>query len=560
MHTAWEQTRQELRAELGAMFDIWVDPLHLHGIDRRGGTPVVHLVAPNEVYVSWLEAQYLDTIQSSLRRTCGEASLNAQLWVDGAELPQVGNAATQSESAPASGPDASTAHRSSLSALPPTQGVPEALFPELALLEADPIELSHSTRTRGNHHGGAPHALPQAARRFRTAESDIVPSLMAAPAPEAPPQPTLFDRMGSAAPTSSSSASSSARSLTAPASKLLSRLPAGKTFERFVVGGCNQFAHAAAQAVGDGPTSDRYNPLFIYGGTGLGKTHLMVAVGHRRLQHDPTARVLYVTAEQFTNELIEALRFKRMLEFRDKYRKNVDLLLMDDIQFVSGKERTMEELFHTFRELRVSGRQIVFTADVLPREIKGFEPRLLTRCESGMLADMQPPDHETLVAILHQKAASASVDLSHEVARWIAARVRGSIREIEGVVHRLAALCELYRERASVGFVRAHLGNVLPEGPPSPEAQDVLQVVAETYDVQINDLLGRQRVRRLVLPRHVAMFLVRKHTGHSFPEIGRRFRRDHTTVQHACRKIESRLMSDVELRQQVHIIERTLGC
>ena len=545
MHTAREQTRQELRAELGAMFDLWVDPLHLHGIDRGGDTPVVLLVAPNEVYVSWL-AQYLDAIQSSLRRTYGEASLEAQLWVDGADLPRIEDSVREDSGSGAS----------SLSALPPTQGVPETLFPELDQLESDPVVQSRSSHARRDQDGPL-QALPQAARRFRTPETDRVASLMATTAPE-PPQPTLFDRVKPTAATPSRSGSTS--STTAPPRNPQCRLPADKTFGRFVVGGCNEFAHAAAQAVGDGPTCNRYNPLFIYGGTGLGKTHLMVAVGHRRLEHDPTAQVLYVTAEQFTNELIEALRFKRMLEFRDKYRHNVDLLLMDDVQFVSGKERTQEELFHTFHSLRESGCQIVFTADVLPREIQGFEPRLLTRCESGMLADMQPPDHETLVAILHEKAARASVDLSHEVARWIAARVRGSIREIEGLVHRLAALCELYGERASVDFVRAHLGNVLPEGPPSPEAQDVLQLVAEAYEVTINELLGRQRVHRLVLPRHVAMFLVRKHTDHSFPEIGRRFRRDHTTVQHACRKIESHLQTNVELRQQVHIIERSLGC
>jgi len=526
MPTAWEETRRELRAELGAMFDIWVDPLHLHGVERPGdASGVVHLVAPNEVYVSWLESQYLDAICTSLRRHYGNPALTARLWVDGAPLPDLTGASAPTDTPP---DEASTDPT-------PVVGVPAALFPELEPLPAE--------ATAPPRRSPALSALPQAARRYQA--PDTVPARPAR-APEPPPQPSLFDRVQPAA---------------MPAPPVSSvRLPEDKTFDRFVVGGCNQFAHAAALAVGDGPTGARYNPLFIYGGTGLGKTHLMVAVGHRRLERDPGARVLYVTGEQFTNELIEALRFKRMLEFRDKYRHNVDLLLMDDVQFISGKERTQEELFHTFQWLRERGRQIVFTADVLPRDIAGFEPRLRTRFESGMLADMQPPDHETLVAILHDKASSASVDLSHEVARWIAARVRGSIREIEGVVHRLAALCDLYRERASVGFVRAHLGNVLPEGPPSPEADDILKEVANAFDVQRSELLGRQRVRRLVLPRHVAMFLVRKHTGDSFPEIGRRFGRDHTTVQHACRKIERALQTDVELRQQVHVVERTLGC
>lgn len=327
-----------------------------------------------------------------------------------------------------------------------------------------------------------------------------------------------------------------------------------------MVGGCNQFAHAAARAVADDTTGARYNPLFIYGGTGLGKTHLMVSVGHHRLAVAPATRVLYVTAEQFTNELIDSLRFKRMSEFRQKYRHSIDLLLMDDVQFVSGKERTQEELFHTFEWLRERGRQIIFTADVLPRDIRGFEPRLRTRCESGMLADMQPPDLETLVAILHEKADACGRKLPPDVAAYVASRVRGSIREIEGVVHRLDALCTLYSQSPTLGFVRSHLGHVLPEGPPAPEPDDIIREVAQAFQVQVAQILGRQRVRRLVRPRHVAMFLVRKHTGASFPELGRRFRRDHTTVQHGCRKIEGELQTDTELRQIVHTLERTFGC
>jgi len=286
----------------------------------------------------------------------------------------------------------------------------------------------------------------------------------------------------------------------------------------------------------------------------------MVAVGHQRCVIDPSTRVLYVTSEQFTNDLIDSLRFKRMTEFRAKYRHNVDLLLMDDIQFVSGKERTQEELFHTFEWLRERGKQIVFTADVLPREIRGLEDRLRTRCESGMLADMQPPDLETLVAILHEKSEACGRPLPSDVAEYVAARVRGSIREIEGVVNRIDALCSLYRQPPTVGFVRAHLGNVLPDGPPTPEPEDILREVSNVFAVPVSAILSRQRSRRIAHPRHVAMFLVRKHTDASFPDIGAIFHRDHTTVQHGCRKIEHQLESDIELRQQVHIIERTIGC
>jgi chromosomal replication initiator protein len=197
-----------------------------------------------------------------------------------------------------------------------------------------------------------------------------------------------------------------------------------KTFDNFVVGKSNEFAHAAALAAADSPGESQYNPLFIYGDTGLGKTHLVHAIGNRIRQRDPDARVLYVTAEQFTNELIDSLRYRRMPEFRDQYRKQPTVLLIDDVQFFSGKDRTQEELFHTFEWLNERGCQIVFTSDVLPREIKGFEPRLRTRCESGMLADTQAPDMETLIAILRQKAEIQGLHIPDDVSQWITARVR----------------------------------------------------------------------------------------------------------------------------------------
>jgi chromosomal replication initiator protein len=332
-----------------------------------------------------------------------------------------------------------------------------------------------------------------------------------------------------------------------------------KTFDNFVVGACNQFAHAASLAVADTPGEAQYNPLFIYGSTGLGKTHLMHAIGNQIRSADPTARLLYCTAEQFTNELIEALRFRQMSEFRDKYRKTLTVLLMDDVQFLTGKDRTQEELFHTFEWLKERGQQIVFTADVLPREIKGFEPRLRTRCESGMLADMQPPDLETLVAILHQKAHDLGLDLPPELGQYIAARVRGSIREVEGVLNRLSALCRLHRAPPTLEFARQHLGSVLADAPKAPSADDIILTVANFYNIKVGDLMGTRRLKQLVRPRHVAMWMVREHTGLSFPEIGRVFERDHATVQHACKKVKSEMVRDADLRNALQAIDRNLG-
>ncbi len=333
-----------------------------------------------------------------------------------------------------------------------------------------------------------------------------------------------------------------------------------KTFENFVVGASNQFAHAAASAVCDSPGDPAYNPLFIYGSTGLGKTHLMYAIGNRVRQLSPESTVVYVTAEQFTNEMINALRFHRMPEFRDKYRKHPHFLLMDDVQFLSGKDRTQEELFHTFEWLKERGRQIVFTADVLPREIKMFEPRLRTRCEGGMLADVQPPDMETLLAILHQKAEALGLMVPPDLARFIGTRVRGSVRELEGVLNRLRALAQLHREPLSVDFARRTLGAVLADEPTTLSTEAILQCVASFYNMKVSDLKGQRRLKQLVRPRHVAMYLVRQHTELSFPEIGRLFgNRDHATVQHACKKIGSLLSKDVDLRNAIQTLERSLG-
>jgi chromosomal replication initiator protein len=333
-----------------------------------------------------------------------------------------------------------------------------------------------------------------------------------------------------------------------------------KTFDNFVVGKSNEFAHAAALAVADAPGDPQYNPLFIYGDTGLGKTHLLHAIGNQIRQRNPDARVLYCTAEQFTNELIDSLRYRRMPEFRDRYRKQPTVLLMDDMQFLSGKDRTQEEVFHTFQWLSERGHQIVFTSDVLPREIRMFEPRLRTRCESGMLADTQPPDMETLLAILRQNAEAKGLQMPDDLGQWIASRVRGNIREVEGVINRLAAVVRLHPQPLTIAFAQRHLGSVLAEAPSAISGEHIIQTVANFYNVKVSDLKGQRRLKQLVRPRHVAMYLVRNHTQHSFPEIGRMFGgRDHATVQHACKKIRSLVQRDIDIRSAVQTLQRSLG-
>ncbi len=332
-----------------------------------------------------------------------------------------------------------------------------------------------------------------------------------------------------------------------------------KTFENFVVGKSNEFAHAAALAAADSPGEKLYNPLFIYGDTGLGKTHLVHAIGNRIRQRNPEARILYVTAEQFTNNLIEALRYRRMPEFRDQYRKQANVLLIDDVQFLSGKDRTQEELFHTFEWLNERGVQIVFTADVLPREIRGFEPRLRTRCESGMLADTQAPDMETLTAILRQKAEHQGMNIPDDVAQWITARVHGNVRELEGAVNRLNAVMRLRPGVLTLDVARQHLSSMLEDMPQSVNADDIIGTVANFYNVKVSDIKGSRRLKQLVRPRHVAMFLIRKFTDHSFPEIGRIFgNRDHATVQHAVKKIRGQSKTNVDINSALQILERNI--
>jgi chromosomal replication initiator protein len=333
----------------------------------------------------------------------------------------------------------------------------------------------------------------------------------------------------------------------------------GQTFETFVVGECNKLAHAAAQAVADRPAR-LYNPLYIYGSTGLGKTHLMHAIGNEILRRNPSSRVVYVTGEDFTNEMINAIVSKRTELFREKYREQADVLLIDDIQFISGKQRTQEEFFFTFNKLQAAGRQIVMTSDVEPKDIEGLEPRLRTRFEGGLVADMQPPDLETLVAILRKKAAEAELPLPHDLAVAIAEVAHGSIREIEGVILRLTALTKVYREPVTLEFARKHLPRVFAPEPPSITTMGIIEAVARFHNLKPADLVGQRRTRALTEPRHQAMYLARKHTKLSFPELGREFGdRDHSTIQHGSKKVDAELATNPDLAAQIKMIEHSLG-
>jgi chromosomal replication initiator protein len=289
------------------------------------------------------------------------------------------------------------------------------------------------------------------------------------------------------------------------------------SFDNFVVGSSNQFAHAACQAVSKQP-GQAYNPLFIFGGAGLGKTHLLKAIGHEIHKREKNAKILLLTSESFTNELIQAIRVDRMREFRDKYRNHCDVILLDDIHFMAGKERTQEEFFYTFNYLHEARKQIVITSDRYPKDIQGLEARLQTRFEWGLVADVQPPDTETRIAILKNKADRELIKLPDNVAQYIASHITSNIRELEGSLHRLQAYAALSGVPISVELAQQILKDIAPKAKHELTADGILKLVALQFNVRTTDLKGDQRARRLSLPRQICMYLLRKHLLMSSPD------------------------------------------
>ena len=330
------------------------------------------------------------------------------------------------------------------------------------------------------------------------------------------------------------------------------------TFANFVVGASNQFAHAASQAVANQP-GDHYNPLFIYGGVGLGKTHLVNAIGHQVLDGNEDARVVYLSSESFMNELIAALRRDRMDDFKSRFRR-VDILIVDDVQFLAGRERTQEEFFHTFNSLYDSHHQIVLTSDKFPKEIPDLEERLRNRFEWGLIADIQPPDIETRVAILGKKAEIEGIELPQEVAIFLATNIDSNVRELEGSLTRVGAFASLNKCPITVDFAREVLQSVLRDrGHRAITIEGIQKAVCDFFRVRPTDLRSKRRTRTVALPRQVAMYLCRRYTDASFPVIGDRFGgRDHSTVIHAAQVVERRLRDDPTFRATVERLERLL--
>ena len=326
-------------------------------------------------------------------------------------------------------------------------------------------------------------------------------------------------------------------------------------FNTFVVGSSNQLAYAASLSIAENP-SGSFNPLFIYGGAGLGKTHLIQAIGQQIRQMNPSMRVVYMSADSFVTELIASIRYDRMQSFRDRYR-SVDALLLDDIQFLAGKERTQEEFFHTFNALYENQKQIVFTSDAPPKDIPTLEERLRSRFEWGLIADIQPPDLETKVAIIRKKAEEKKLDLPHEVALFIAERVRSNIRELEGHLNRVTAFASLTGHRVNVDLAKEALKDLLAKENKPITATEILKIVAAHYGIKVSDLKSKSNARPISYPRQVAMYMCKELTDLSYPEIGKLFNnKHHSTVMYSVEKIDQLIQDDQQVARTIEMLTK----
>ncbi|MGH7272580.1 MAG: chromosomal replication initiator protein DnaA, partial [Polyangiaceae bacterium] len=336
-------------------------------------------------------------------------------------------------------------------------------------------------------------------------------------------------------------------------------LNAKYTFGNFVVGPSNQLAHAASMAAA-GTSGRRHNPLFVCGGTGLGKTHLVHAIAYRVRDERPDARIVYISAERFVNEFVQALQDQRMCDFRARYREKCDLLLVDDIHFLAGKTQTQEEFFHAFNALHQAGRQIVVTSDKYPQQLDKMEERLVSRFQWGLVADIQAPELETRVAIVRKKAQLEHIELGDDVCLFIAQSVRSNVRELEGTLIRLAAKASLLGKGIDLAFTRVEIAASGSSRPNEASVDDIQRTVCHHFRLRSTDLLSKDRHKSIAFARHVAMYLCKQRLKCSFPELGRAFgNRDHTTIISAVRKVEVLRTTDPEVRAHIEALERKLG-
>lgn len=504
----WQQCVELLRDELPTQqFNTWIRPLQ---VEAEGDE--LRVYAPNRFVLDWVNEKYLSRLLELLGEH-GNGSVPALSLLIG----------SRRSSAPRAAPNAPLAAAAAASQA-------QAAAQAKAAVVSEPVSQ-------------APVALP------------------VEPVVEESPSRDSFDAMGgdtpAVAPVAANGRTEQRTVQVEGALKHTSYLNRTFTFENFVEGKSNQLARAAAWQVADNPKHG-YNPLFLYGGVGLGKTHLMHAVGNHLLKKNPNAKVVYLHSERFVADMVKALQLNAINEFKRFYR-SVDALLIDDIQFFARKERSQEEFFHTFNALLEGGQQVILTSDRYPKEIEGLEERLKSRFGWGLTVAVEPPELETRVAILMKKADQAKVDLPHDAAFFIAQRIRSNVRELEGALKRVIAHSHFMGRDITIELIRESLKDLLALQDKLVSVDNIQRTVAEYYKIKISDLLSKRRSRSVARPRQVAMALSKELTNHSLPEIGDVFGgRDHTTVLHACRKINELKESDADIREDYKNLLRTL--
>ncbi|MGB2130394.1 MAG: chromosomal replication initiator protein DnaA [Marinobacterium sp.] len=531
----WELCLNSLQQEFPSQqFNTWIRPLRAETCSE---TELV-LLAPNRFVRDWVADKFLARIQQAVCEATGSMNTEVRLEVSGAAaaMPRTRTAMSRMRQQP----------RPAADMTPPPRQVPQPMpSSPFARPEPEPMAPVHQP---------APEPVYQAAPAPVMERHDEA----AEPVAEEPtPQMGFFDQFEPAPEHPVSSPTGGRRVEVEGAVRHQSNLNPMFTFESFVQGKSNQLALAAAQQVADNPGGS-YNPLFIYGGVGLGKTHLMHAVGTEMLKRNPNARIVYLHSERFVADMVKALQLNAINDFK-RYYRSVDALLIDDIQFFAGKERSQEEFFHTFNALLEGGQQMILTSDRYPKEIHGVEERLKSRFGWGLTVAIEPPELETRVAILMKKAQEAQVNLPDDAAFFLAQKIRSNVRELEGALKRVIANAHFTGNAINTPFIKESLKDLLALQDKQVSIDNIQRVVADYYKIKVADLLSKRRSRSVARPRQMAMSLAKELTNHSLPEIGNAFGgRDHTTVLHACRKIKELRETDTDIAEDYKNLLRHL--
>lgn len=534
----WEQCLRALQQEFPSQqFNTWIRPLRA----QDSADNELLLLAPNRFVKDWVADKFLARIQQAVCEAIGDMSIEVRLDVAG----QTGATMPRTRTAPGR---MRASRQATERMMPPSQPVYSP-----APAPAPAYEPAYEPVARAPQIEPVPQPAMAPARVHAEAPE---------PQPEPPVEPTpqmgFFDQLDQPEPINSLSGMGGGRRVEVEGGvRHQSNLNPMFTFESFVQGKSNQLALAAAQQVADNPGGS-YNPLFIYGGVGLGKTHLMHAVGTEMLKRNPNARIVYLHSERFVADMVKALQLNAINDFK-RYYRSVDALLIDDIQFFAGKERSQEEFFHTFNALLEGGQQMILTSDRYPKEIHGVEERLKSRFGWGLTVAIEPPELETRVAILMKKAQEAQVNLPDDAAFFLAQKIRSNVRELEGALKRVIANAHFTGNAINTPFIKESLKDLLALQDKQVSIDNIQRVVADYYKIKVADLLSKRRSRSVARPRQMAMSLAKELTNHSLPEIGNAFGgRDHTTVLHACRKIKELRETDTDIAEDYKNLLRHL--